>query len=121
MTTTTSTFPLLMPMNGVGVATQAQSLAAQGQVESYLYQVDAATGVIGAAMGRFEAAVRLLRGSSEEFRKAESRIVDVDVADELSVLTSESIRRNAAISVLASATSQPLLALQLLSTTGQHA
>jgi flagellin len=50
----------------------------------------------------------------ENFNAAESRIMDVDVAEESSQLTRLSILQQAGTAILAQANQQPQLALQLL-------
>jgi flagellin-like hook-associated protein FlgL len=78
---TTTTSSGLAAIGGVSVATRAAALAAQGQVDGYLQTVNIVSGQIGSALSRFEVASRVLGTSSENFRAAESRITDVDVAE----------------------------------------
>ncbi|MEX2309834.1 MAG: FG-GAP-like repeat-containing protein [Pirellulales bacterium] len=72
-------------------------------------------GEIGAFQSRIDVARNVLEVSRENFRAAESRIRDADIADESSRLVRLNILQQAASSVLAQANQQPALALQLLS------
>ncbi len=77
-------------------------------------QLAAQRGEIGAFQSRIGVATNVLTVSSENFRAAESRIRDADIADESSRLVRLNILQQAASSVLAQANQQPALALQLL-------
>lgn len=77
-------------------------------------QLAAQRGQIGAFQSRIDVARSVLEVSSENFRAAESRIRDADIADESSRLVRLNILQQAASSVLAQANQQPALALQLL-------
>lgn len=71
-------------------------------------------GTLGAAQSRLETTINNLMVARENFRAAESRIMDVDVAEESSQLTRLSILQQAGTAILAQANQQPQLALQLL-------
>ena len=71
-------------------------------------------GTLGAAQSRLETAINNLSIARENFTAAESRIMDVDVAEESSNLTRLSILQQAGTAILAQANQQPQLALQLL-------
>jgi flagellin len=71
-------------------------------------------GEIGAFQSRTDVAINVLQVSSENFKAAESRIRDADIADESSRLVRLNILQQAASSVLAQANQQPALAFQLL-------
>jgi len=77
-------------------------------------QLAAQRGEIGAFQSRVDVAKNVLEVSSENFKAAESRIRDADIADESSRLVRLNILQQAAASVLAQANQQPALALQLL-------
>lgn len=104
----------LQSISGISVATQSAALAAQGQVDSYLDNVNTISGIIGASISRFETAARMVSTTSDVFRAAESRIIDADMALETAKLTRTSILQQAASAVLAQANQQPALALTLL-------
>ncbi len=71
-------------------------------------------GTLGAAESRLEVTIANLQVARENFKAAESRIRDVDVASEAAELTRLNILQQAGAAVLAQANSQPQLALQLL-------
>jgi flagellin len=71
-------------------------------------------GTLGAAQSRLETTINNLMVARENFNAAESRIMDVDVAEESSQLTRLSILQQAGTAILAQANQQPQLALQLL-------
>lgn len=71
-------------------------------------------GRIGASQSRAETARRNIELAKENFDRASSQIMDVDVAEESSVLTKNKILQNSAAAVLTQANQTPALALQLL-------
>jgi flagellin len=125
--------------SGVGATLQALGLASAGS-STMLYSISGATseasqsaarltidainsaitsvtrnrGTLGAAEARLEVAVNNLQVARENFKAAESRIRDVDVAQESAELTRLNILQQAGAAVLAQANAQPQLALQLL-------
>lgn len=72
-------------------------------------------GILGAAESRLNAAVSNLSQLRANFLEAESRIRDVDVAEEVARLARIQVKQQSAIAVLAQANQQPSIALQLLS------
>jgi len=80
-------------------------------------QLAAQRGEIGAFQSRIDVARNVLEVSSENFRAAESRVRDADIAEESSRLVRLNILQQAASSVLAQANQQPALALELLGRT----
>ncbi len=71
-------------------------------------------GVFGAAQNRLESTVRNLATTSENLSASNSRIRDVDVADESVSMTRSQILMQAGTAVLAQANKLPSLALSLL-------
>ncbi|MGN7610802.1 flagellin N-terminal helical domain-containing protein [Magnetococcales bacterium HHB-1] len=69
---------------------------------------------LGAAQNRFESIVANLGNISENTSAARSQIQDVDIANETSKMTRNSILQQAATAILAQANQQPQIALQLL-------
>lgn len=99
----------------------AMSIGAGGSAGAALSAVDTAIntvsgirGAFGAVQNRLATTVANLRIQAENQSAAESRIRDVDVAEETAILTKNSILQQAAISILAQANVQPQIALQLL-------
>ncbi len=77
--------------------------------------VSTSRSVIGAAGNRFNETITTIQAFREALSAANSRIRDVDVAEETSNLTKAQILAQAGISVLAQANQIPQLALKLLS------
>ena len=102
------------PLLEFSLKTQADSKYALELMKQKLSQLSVQRGVIGANQSRIQTATSNLSVSSENFIAAESRIVDVDVAEESASLMRADIIQQAAASVLAQANQQPALALRLL-------
>jgi len=83
-------------------------------VYSAIYSVGAARGVLGGVESRLSTAITNLSVAKENYSGAESRIRDIDVAEEAAALTRFNILQQAGTSVLAQANQLPSLALQLL-------
>ena len=112
-TTTTTTFGL-QPITGVSLATQADALLAQGQIDGYLDSVNKVSGTIGTALSRFQIAAHVASSVTDVSQAAEARITDADVAENTAALVRNQIRQQAASAILAQANQQPALALTLL-------
>jgi flagellin len=95
-------------------ASQSASRMAIDAINSAITSVTRNRGTLGAAEARLEVAVNNLQVARENFKAAESRIRDVDVAEESAELTRLNILQQAGAAVLAQANAQPQLALQLL-------
>jgi flagellin len=83
-------------------------------VYSAIYSVGASRGILGGIESRLTTAVASLGVTKENLVAAESRIRDVDVAEEAANLTRLNILQQAGTAVLAQANQLPSLALQLL-------
>ena len=112
--TTTTTAYGLQPITGVSLATQADALSAQGQIDDYLDSVNKVSGTIGSALSRFQIAAQTASSVADVSRAAEARITDADVADNTAALVRTKILQQASTAVLAQANQQPALALTLL-------
>lgn len=95
---------------------EAQSAArlALDAINSAITSVTRNRGTLGAAESRLEVTIQNLQVAQQNFKAAESRIRDVDVASEAAELTRLNILQQAGAAVLAQANSQPNLALQLI-------
>ena len=113
-TTTTTTIPGLQPITGVSLATQADALLAQGQIDGYLDSVNKVSGTIGTALSRFQIAAHVAASVADVSQAAEARITDADVAENSASLVRNRILQQASAAVLAQANQQPALALTLL-------
>ena len=106
---------------GGGTGLQNLSILTDVGASAALFFNDTATteiytsrGNVGAQANRLNSAMRSILNARENLSAAESRIRDVDVAEETAELTKNSIMQQAAVSVLAQANSQPQIALSLL-------
>lgn len=103
------------PLLDFSLRSQVGAKNAISQFSHKLDQLLEQRGEIGAFQSRIQAAAKVLLASSENFKMAESRIRDADVAFESSKLTRLNILQQAASAVLGQANQQPALAIQLLS------
>ena len=71
-------------------------------------------GTLGAVEARLNIAINNLQVARENFKAAESRIRDVDVAEEAAELSRLNVLQQAGTAILAQANQQPQLALRLL-------
>ncbi len=91
--------------------------AARSALDAVQTAIDSLTrnrGTLGAAESRLNVAIENLAVARENFTAAESRIRDVDVAEEAAELTRLNILQQAATAIVGQANQQPQLALQLL-------
>jgi len=91
----------------------AARLALEG-VNSAITSLTTLRGTLGAVESRLLTAVNNLSVARENFMSAESRIRDIDVAQEAAELTRLNILQQSGAAVLAQANAQPQLALALL-------
>lgn len=102
-------------LDGSGdIASQSASRLALDAINNAITSVNRNRGTLGAAESRLEVTISNLQVARENFKAAESRIRDVDVAGEAAELTRLNILQQAGASVLGQANQQPQLALQLL-------
>jgi flagellin len=102
-------------INGASEAEAATAArVALDAVYSAIYSVGAARGVLGGVESRLSTAINNLSVAKENYTGAESRIRDIDVAEEAASLTRYNILQQAGTSVLAQANQLPSLAMQLL-------
>ncbi len=99
----------------LSAATREDALQSQGRVDAYLSELNAIEGALGAVEARLGTAAGNLRAMMENFRAAESRIVDADIAEESAALVKTQILQQVSSSILAQANQAPALAVQLLS------
>lgn len=84
------------------------------RLEAAIDYVSAIRGDLGALQNRLSSTINSIGISVENLSAAQSRIKDVDIADETSELTRNNILMQAGTSVLAQANQVPQMALQLL-------
>ncbi|HYG67296.1 MAG TPA: flagellin [Anaeromyxobacteraceae bacterium] len=83
-------------------------------IDTALTAVSTARADLGAAGNRFQSAIASVQSFSESLSAANSRIRDVDVAEETSRMARAQILAQAGVSVLAQANQMPQMALKLL-------
>ncbi len=88
--------------------------AALTTIDTAIATVSEARANLGAVGNRFQSAINNIQSFSEALSAANSRIRDVDVAEETSRMARANILQQAGVSVLAQANQQPQLALKLL-------
>ena len=96
------------------IESQSAARHALDAINSAITSVTRNRGTLGAAESRLEITISNLQVARENFQAAESRIRDVDVAQEAAELTRLTILQQAGTAILAQANQQPQLALQLL-------
>lgn len=98
----------------VSGTTGGNAQAALASIDSALTTVTSVRGSLGALQNRLESVIRNLSISIENTSAANSRIRDVDVAEETATFTKAQILVQAGVSVLSQANQQPSIALSLL-------
>lgn len=102
------------PLLPFSLSTLAGARQALPVFQQKLNQLAQQRGQIGAFQSRIDVATNVLTIASENFRAAESRIRDTDIATDASHLTRLNVLQQSASAILAQANQQPALALQLL-------
>jgi flagellin len=101
-------------VTGMDLSTKAGAKAALDTLDTALATVSKNRATLGAAGNRLQSAINNIQAFSESLSAANSRIKDVDVAQETSNMSRLQILSQAGVSVLAQANQMPQLALKLL-------
>ena len=101
-------------LNG-DITTDATAAATMAAILTATDTVSSARSDFGAVQNRLEVSIRNINNQSENLSAANSRIRDVDVANETSSMTSHQILQQAGVSMLAQANMTTGLAMMLLS------
>lgn len=101
-------------LTGTELMTQASSSEAIVSVKSAIAYVSSVRSRLGAYQNRLEHTVGSLDITNENMTASYSRIMDVDVAEEMTTYTSQQVVSQAAVSMLAQANERPSQLLQLL-------
>jgi flagellin len=101
-------------VNTLDFSTQANSQAALATIDAAISQVSLSRSNFGAAGNRLSSVIQTIQGSSESLSAANSRIRDVDVAEETSRMARTQVMMQAGVSVLSQANQAPQVALKLL-------
>jgi flagellin len=99
---------------GHTISTQSAAQVALEAIDSAIATKDNIRANLGALSNRLSNTVSNLSIQAENLQAAESRISDVDVATEMTAYTSNQIKVQAAVAMLAQANTLPQLALQLI-------
>ena len=97
-----------------GISDVTNASAAMDQIDTAVASVVSSRGAFGAVQNRLEASIRNINMTSENLSAANSRIRDVDVAQETSRMTSYQILQQAGVAMLAQANMSTGLAMSLL-------
>ena len=98
----------------IDLSTQAGAKAAVGKIKSAINSVSSTRGDLGAIQNRLEHTINNLSVSAENMTAAESRIRDVDMANEMMAYTKNNILVQSSQAMLAQANQLPQGVLQLL-------
>ena len=101
-------------IGGISIATQSGAKAAVDKIKSAINSVSSTGGYLGAIHNRLENTINNLGVTTENMTAAESRIRDVDMADEMMSYTKNNILVQASQAMLAQANQLPQGVLQLL-------
>jgi len=99
---------------GINVSTQEFADAAIETIDAAISSVSTERSKLGAVQNRLDHTINNLTATSENLSAAESRIRDVDMAQEMMAFTKNNILSQAATSMLAQANQMPQSVLQLL-------
>jgi flagellin len=103
-----------MGIENTDMTTQESSSDAINEVKGAILYVSQARSRLGAYQNRLEHTVNNLDISNENMTSSYSRIMDVDMAEEMTNYTTEQVISQAATSMLAQANERPSQVLQLL-------
>ena len=109
-----TSIPIYSIMGSTIELSQSAARQALDAVNNAITSITRIRGTLGAAESRLETTISNLQVARENFKEAESRIRDADVAAEAAELARLNILQQAGTAILAQANQQPQLALQLL-------
>jgi flagellin len=101
-------------VGGINVSSQDKADAAITTINDAIETVSAERSKLGAMQNRLEHTIANLGTSAENLQAAESRIRDLDMAEEIMAFTKNNILQQAATAMLAQANMAPQSVLQLL-------
>lgn len=103
-----------MGIEDLDVSTEESATAAIDLIEGAMQFISSVRGRLGAYQNRLESTINSLDVTSENMTAAYSRIMDVDMAEEMTQYTTAQVMTQAATSMLAQANERPSQVLQLL-------
>ena len=101
-------------VNSINIDNAANTASALQALDKAIVDVSSERAKLGAIQNRMEYAIENLTTASENLTAAESRIRDVNMADEMVTFTKENILQQSAMAMLAQANKQPEQILTLL-------
>ena len=107
--------PSSLGIQGVLLSNPGSARSALSVLDDAIEGVSAQRATLGSAQNRLQAAINNISTQFTNMSASNSRIRDVDVAEETAQMTREQILMQAGVAVLAQANQVPQLALQLLS------
>ena len=111
---TVSATATALGVNGLSLASAGSAQTALATIDTAIERVASARATLGAAGNRFNTVSNTIRTASENLAAGNSRIRDVDVAEETSAMSRAQILVQAGVSVLAQANQMPQMAMKLL-------
>ena len=111
---TVSATATALGVNALSLATAGDAQTALATIDTAIERVATARATLGAAGNRFNTVSNTIRTASENLAAGNSRIRDVDVAEETSAMSRSQILVQAGVSVLAQANQMPQMAMKLL-------
>jgi flagellin len=99
---------------GKSISTQALAQAAMEAINQAIISKDKIRANLGSMQNRLENTITNLEIQAENLQAAESRISDVDVAQEMTEFVRNQILTQSAVAMLAQANSLPRMAMQLI-------
>ena len=109
-----STTATALGVNALSTTTVSNATSSLAALDTAIDSVNTVRGSLGAAQNRISSSFRSILSTRENLSAAESRIRDLDVAEETADLTRNSILQQASVAILAQANQQPQIALSLL-------
>ncbi len=103
-----------MGIEDLDLSTEESATAAIDLIDGAMQFISSVRGHLGAYQNRLESTVNTLDITSENMTAAYSRIMDVDMAEEMTQYTTAQVMTQAATSMLAQANERPSQVLQLL-------
>jgi flagellin len=99
---------------GHDISTQNNAQCALDALNEAIISKDKIRAALGALQNRLENTISNLQTSAENLQAAESRISDVDVAEEMTEFVRNQILTQAAVAMLSQANALPQMAMQLI-------
>jgi len=112
--TTASATSSALGLSSLSLSTLTGAQQALGTIDTALQSVSSTRATLGAQANRFNTVISVATQSSVSLSSAQSRIRDVDVAEETSNMSRTQILMQAGVSVLSQANQIPQVALKLL-------